>query len=259
MREAYSCAVAVLLASLALGCGSEDAKSTDMDLDPPPAGYEEMLVYMANALVPLDEVVPVDGEKFQREIMHRDDDEVEQFRLEALDYFRERYGVVDADKDPRFLFGSYQVEPFANYRAYHIASENVPAEGWEVRDGGWQLRVIDPAGYTWEAGEFAGQFATPGTYVLYGDYNIQTDDCEGRKACDDPREITMHYRSRCPIAVDGITIPEVVTFKFSCEVFSERWGQGLGQGISQPDITEGGSMFQYNAREVITFSPKVGF
>jgi hypothetical protein len=254
-------------ALLVAGCGSENESSPSDDLsdDPsmtaiePPAGYGGLIVFIANAEVPIDMVQPVDGEHFHRSIMGRDDAEYEKVRAEALEYFRVRYGVNEADKDPNFFFNAYQVEPFANYRAYYVTDEEVPSEGWEVRDGGWQLRVINPEGYTWKAGEFAGLFAPPGTYVLYGDYNLKTDDCEGKKSCESPREIRMHYRSRCPIQVPGFTLPEVVTFKFSCEVFSDRWGQGLGQGISQPEITNAGAKFQYNAREVITFSENVGF
>jgi hypothetical protein len=38
---------------------------------------------------------------------------------------------------------------------YSMAGERVPAEGWEVRDGGWQLVVIDPDGFEL-GGDFAG-------------------------------------------------------------------------------------------------------
>jgi hypothetical protein len=259
MRDWFLGAIA-LSSLLTFGCGSGDAKQVEMEAEPPPEGYSQMLVFMANAVVPMKDVLPVDGENFLRNIMHRDDAEYDRVRQDALDYFRERYGVADVDKDPRFLFGNFQFEPNSNIRAYHIADEKVPPEGWVVRDGGWQLRVIDPAGYTWEAGEFQGQFSAPGAYVLYGDYNILTDDCEDRgKNCEDPREITMRYQSRCPIPVAGPMLPDVLNFKFSCEVYSKKWGQGLGQGLSQPTVTEGGSMFQYNAREVITFSDSTGF
>jgi hypothetical protein len=247
----------VLTAVLSLaGCG--EGAEDPMGLAPP-SGYVRYLMFMANAEVPIEMVKPVDGTDFHRTIMKRDDAAFEAQRLAAIQYFRERYGVEDVDKNPNFFLRAYQVEPFANYRAYQISGEQVPLTGWEVRDGGWEARVINPAGFTWTGGEFAGQFAPPGTFLLYGDYNIKTDDCGGRKSCDKPREIIMHYRSRCPITIPGPKLPEVVTFKFSCEVFSDEYGKGLGQGISQPQLTAAGTRFQYNAREVITFSEKGGF
>jgi len=225
----------------------------------PPAGYDGLIVFMANAKVPVGMIQPVAGDNFQHNIMHRDDAAYEAERQQALAYFKERYGVANADTNPNFLFGNYQVEPFANYRSYYISGEKVPESGWEVRDGGWQMRVINPMGYTWTSGEFAGRFAPPGTYVAYGDYNILTNDCGGQASCASPREIVMHYQSRCPITIQGAMLPDVLTFQFSCEVFSDKLGQGLGQGLSHPKLDDLGASFQYNAREVITFSSQLGF
>jgi hypothetical protein len=249
----------MLATLIPLSCAEDAGTDTKPEVLEPPVGYERIMVFIANAEVPIEDVKPVDGENFHRTIMGRDDKEYEAQRKRALAYFKEKYGVEDAETNPTFLLRSYQVEPNANYRVYYISGEDVPAEGWEVRDGGWELRVISPEGYTWPAGEFAGEFAPPGTYVMYGDYNILTDDCGGDKDCDEPREIVMQYRSRCPIEVPGAELPDVVTFKFSCEVFSDEYGQGLGQGLSQPEFTAGGTKFQYNAREVITFSDRLGF
>lgn len=248
-----------------LACGSDDGSDADGSGEPealsmePPDGYAQFGVLMANAEVPLEMVAPVDGEKFHREIMGRDDDEYETVREEAIAFFEERFGIENVDQDPNFVFRSYQVEPFSNYRMYQFTDENVPTSGWEVRDGGWMAVVINPEGYTYEGGWFDGVWSPPGTFMTYGDYNILTDDCGDEVECDDPREIRVRYESRCPVEVEGPELPEALSFSWSCDLYSEDFGFGLGQGIAEPKLSDDGKSFQYNARNVWTFSELGGF
>lgn len=227
-----------------------------------PMGYDGFLVFMANALVNIEDVVPVEGTFFQKDIMGRDDIEFEAVRQEAIQFFATRYGIQNADANPDILFRPYQVEPVSHYRAYIVSGEKVPSSGWEVRDGGWEARVINPDGLVL-GGEFEGLHVPPGTFMVFGDYNILTckhnnqdkiSKCKGKD-----KEIIIHYQSRHPVLIEGPELPGVVTFRFSCEVFSDRWGHGLAQGIALPEIKENGGKFQYNVRNVVTFSNRNGF
>lgn len=227
----------------------------------PPDGHNGFLVIGANENVPLEMVERVDGTFFHEEIMGRRGEDLEKHKQEALDFFAKRYGVENADASSDVFFGSFQVEPFSNYKAYIVSDEDVPLSGWVVRDGGWMVQVINPNGLTL-GGEFDGEVVPPGTFMVYGDYNIDAG-CNHvvrrNGQCYDKKEIIMSYQSLRPVLVGGPTLPDGLIFSFSCEVYSERWGRGLAQGISQPALTDDGKNFQYNVRNVITFTDRNGF
>lgn len=223
-----------------------------------PKRMNAFLVYAANARVPIEDVVPVDGIDFHTNIMGRDEKEFEAVRQEAIAFFEDRYGIDDIETNPDVFLRPYQVEPISNYRVYAISGRKVPRRGWEVRDGGWELRIINPDGLEL-GGEFDGEHASFGTFMVYGDYNILA--CKNRYErerglCE---EIILQYQSRHPVPVASLTVPDVLTFSFSCEVFSDEYGEGLAQGISAPAIVEGGDAFQYNVRNVVTFTNRGGF
>ncbi|WP_442496813.1 hypothetical protein [Methylobacter sp. sgz302048] len=255
----------IILGIAALAFNINAAQADSINAEPKkgilPDNFKSMMLFMANGSIPLSEAGPEPEEvawDFQYNIMHRTDAEVEEVRQKALAFFKEQFGI-DAENDPGIWFHPYRVERASHYRAYVISGEKIPSSGWEVRDGGWEARVIDPNGKVL-GGHLAGHFVPPGTFFVDGNYNILTDQCEKNhgKHCEKKREITMSYRSKEPMIPAGPNIPGIITFPIMCELGSETFGIGVSGGFSQPTLTDEGQTLQYNVRNVLTFSDKNG-
>lgn len=65
------------------------------------------------------------------------------------------------------------------YRNYVAAGKQVLAKGWQVRDGGWRVVILDPTGMDL-GGEFAGVHVGVGAQALFGNYNIAETGPNGR-------------------------------------------------------------------------------
>lgn len=224
---------AILIASLVLPLGA----SAQGGGDDTPAGFDAFLVYMANGIYDPNDAgyTAPDGDYFQRDIMGRTDEEIEQDRANAIAFFKERFGIDVVDNE-NVMFTSFTFDPRNEYRAYVIAGRDVPPEGWVVRDGGWSVAVINPDGLTL-GGEYEGVQVPQGSMMVFGDYNI---DVPG----EDP--IIIHYQSGGPI------IPSDQGIQFHCELISEDFGHGLAQGISAGSVQDDG-LFHANVRNVLTF------
>src|SRR3990170_2929794 len=118
-----------------------------------PSPFGKYRVYPAAGVYDAS-VPPAEGDLadwFHREIMGRDDAAIAAERGAADAYFTATFG-------DRYTPGSLQafaLDPRVGYTAYFISGENVSPDGWVVRDGGFRADLTD------------------GTFVVYGDYNIE--------------------------------------------------------------------------------------
>lgn len=202
-----------------------------------PDGFDAFLVYMgAGVYDPNDpDYTAPDGDFWQREIMGWTESEIEQNRADAVEFFKQRFGI-DPTTSEDVAFMNFMVDPRDEYRAYVVSGRDVPSEGWVVRDGGWSVAVMNPDGLTL-GGEYEGVHVPQGTMMVFGVYNI---DVPG----EDP--IIIRYQSGGPI------IPTEQGIQFHCELFSEDFGEGLAQGISAGSVQDDG-LFHANLRNVLTF------
>lgn len=103
---------------------------------------------------------------------------------------------------------------------------------------------------TYLTGEWggAGKFVPAGSFLVYGDYNIDvTGPGKSGKHPSYVKPIIIHYQSAEPIVPDPIN--EVTTFR--CTLIGP-WGEGIAQGISKPLMVDGKR--QANIRNILTFS-----
>ncbi len=201
-----------------------------------PEGFDKYLVYMAAGSYDPD-IEPAEGNLgmwFHKEIMGRSDEEIARIREEADVYFYEQFGPGLPTSMP---FG---VDPREEYRAYVSSAEEVPSEGWVVRDGGFMVMIMED---TILHGEYGGEEGKPvpaGSMLVYGEYNIDRSP-SGK----DP--LIIQYYSASPI----IMHPHESGFKFDCIIVSEEFGVGRAQGLSNPKTVDG--MKQANIRTQLTF------
>lgn len=218
---------------------------------PAPAGFDKTLVFMMNGEYdPNDTSAMPDGDTFVREIMERSDEEVAAEFGRAESFFRDRFGLdftnVESVDGIKSIDGAmldtrgFMVDPRRDYRAYIISGEDVPAEGWVVRDGGWMVGI--PEGGATLHGEWGGEEGIDvpgGSFLVFGDYNIDTGN----------EPIVIHYESGSPIlpmGVDGI-------MAFSCDLFHEEWGAGRANGtVLAPEQLADGTIKE-STRNVLTF------
>jgi hypothetical protein len=200
---------------------------------PSPAPFGKYLVYTA-ANVYDPSVPPAEGDLadwFHREVMGRDDAAIAAERAAADAYFTATFGSL-------YVPGSLEafgLDPRVGYTAYFISGEDVPPQGWVVRDGGF------------------GADLTDGTFVVYGDYNIKPTK-SGRRGRD-PQPIIIHYESVDPIH----NHPDGSGF-FRCRLSSRSFndfGGGLAQGMFASQTLPDGRVVS-NIRNILTF-PGLGF
>jgi hypothetical protein len=212
-----------------------------------PDSYQKFLVYMANGTYnPNDPNYQAPtGTFFQKQIMHRSDAEIAQQRADALAFFKERFGLDEANGD--VTISSSMFDPRNNYRAYVIGGETVPSGGFVVRDGGINARVTKDTYLHGTFGGAAGKWVAAGTSVTFGDYNI----LRTAGASDQPTTpLVLHYQSETPIRppnADGART-------FRCELIDPLTGQhGIAQGVIAPTRDAGNGSVQMSIRNVLTF------
>ena len=243
--------------ALAASVGISTGSYADDDQVTTPAGFDKLALYMGTGIFdPLDpeprlgitDCVGIfcDGMFFQKEVMGRTDEEIAAVREQAKDFYWDRFGI-DVD-DPamagRITFTMFTLNPDFEYRLHVLSGANAPSEGWQIRDGGFQLAVTDPAGIDL-GGELTGTHAPAGSAMFFGNYNILVTDEDG-----EPKdELIIFYKSNVP----GETLPNG-SFMFRCDMFIEEWGEGLGMGtILTVPLSDG--RIRANARNVLTFPP----
>lgn len=215
---------------------------------PYPDGYDGFLVFMATGAIPVTDSFFLDGAFFQQQIMKRTPAQIAANRQAALDYFEDRFGLVDADNHPDLAFFGFYADPRIEYRAYVISGYKVPTEGFEVHDGGWIALVTNPNGTTL-GGAFPGRQVPVNTVFSFGDYNIERTKKGGGPK---PSPLIIHYKCNHPLVLT-FTGGEV----FDCDLESDEFGAGLGQGLTTPLIEDG--LLRPNGRTVLTFSDEGGY
>lgn len=212
-----------------------------------PDDYNGFLVFMANGGIPATDSYFLDGTYFQETILGRTQEEIDQDRENALEYFETRFGIPHPDANPDVAFISFYADPRINYRAYVISGKRVPTAGYEVHDGGWIALVTNPNGITL-GGQYAGMHVPLYSVFSFGDYSIEVIKPNGQPG----HPIVIHYQCNDPL-VPLFNGGEV----FQCDLYSEKFGVGRGQGMTAPIIEAG--ILKPNGRTVLTFSDSGGF
>jgi hypothetical protein len=234
--------------------------SAQAQKNPPPQPFSKYLVYTAAGVYDPN-IPPPQGnlaEWYQQVVMRWTPAEVAAKQAEADQYFLSTFGI------PLGSSVAFGVDPRNEYRAYFISDENVPPEGWVVRDGGFMVTTGDDGSGgmilhgTW--GGPAGRWVPEGTFAVFGFYNIAVTGPGRGRGKDDTDEdtpvrapIIIHYQSAEPI----IPNPHQAGVLFQCRLISSDFGMGLAQGISIPHKTADGKTIA-DIRNILTF-PGLGF
>lgn len=207
--------------------------------------FEKIVIFMAageyNTSVP-----PVEGDLamwYHRQIMGRSDAEIAAEKAMAWDYFNATFGPVP---EP-VAFG---LDPRNEYRAYYMSDENIPPEGWVVRDGGFLVSFAVPTTLHGTWGGTSGKTVPAGSMIVFGNYNIDTTRPKMEEKKGKGKEpIIIHYQSAEPIVPD--TVNNGIAFR--CELIAP-WGGGVAQGLSYVQDLGNGRV-QANIRNVQTYPP----
>ena len=224
-----------------------------------PDGFDSMLVYMATGLV--DQTTdPVggprncangfcDGTWFHTKIMHRDQAEMNYLEALAKKFYLIRFGIdVDVQVAAgRIIFSIWDFDTRNLYRNYINSNRRIFSGGSEVRDGGWQVVILDPAGLDL-GGEFVGMHVDAGSVALWGNYNIAHRRRNGRIKAEE----NIYYRAGSFFRFDDLFETAAI-----CQL--TRQGPefiGGSQGVAQiaaklhfPSATE----IKFSIRNVLTF------
>jgi hypothetical protein len=114
--------------------GNYDGAKT---LTPPDlGGFDHVLVYLAEPLVEGDWSVVENAERFQREIMGRDDEAIEADRRAAETFYEERFGLTfegdvelfesEESADGSAVLNPFYQDPDVGYNAYVVSGRGMP-------------------------------------------------------------------------------------------------------------------------------------
>ncbi|MEM7456703.1 MAG: hypothetical protein AAF456_20330 [Planctomycetota bacterium] len=192
---------------------------------------------------------PPTADDFDRIIMGRDEEAIEDRRQEAADYFLERFGVDFSESDfaqggAIGLFHVYS-DPRWNYRCYKLPGRNVPRTGLIVHDAQYVMAVLAPQATLFGSwGGASGTVVDAGTVAVDGEYLIQGTN---RFRCGNPRNVHLTFRSVTPIfdASSG-------NIKFDCRLDSEQFGAGAALGRQETYVLNNG-MTQIAINNVLQF------
>lgn len=246
---------AVLVVAIAVATPSSTLADGD-DGAATPEPYSEYLVLIANGVFDPDEPHPnvpgcedrlilCDGDYFQEETMEWSSEEIAEKRAEAKAWFKQRFGidVDDPANDDRVEFFSFTADPRWDYRVYTWSGRDVPSEGYDVRDGGWAVRITNPGGYTL-GGELDGVKVEQGDMAVFGNYNILISNE------DEDEEVVLHYRAN-----SFMEINELGNMYIDCQMARDGFAdgqEGAAQGLGNVTLTDEGDV-DTTMKNVITF------
>ncbi len=249
-------------------------------INPAPQGLKLFVVYMANGYVDLNETDPelppnmvivpqapgmLIGTFFHEVIMCRSQEQIEEHRLAAIEYFYQLFRLEPSDYaiDPanpsgaRLILLPYMVDPRLNFRVYSSTGERISRRGVHMRDGGWIAQVIDPEGYQISNGDTI----PAGSTFRYGDYNMRMDRIGERdfyqldECYQEFPSLILKFATREPMIQDPSEPAKIL-------VRDNVWYKGKngtiltgdGRGGTRPVFTEDGK-FSLQTRSMITFPP----
>ena len=220
-------------------------------------GFDHVLVSLAEPLIQGDWNSVEGAKRFQRDIMGRDDEEVEADRRAAEAFYEGRFGVTfegdvglfepEESNDGTATLVPFYQNPDAGYNAYVVSGRAMPNnhEGeatnreemlaGKVRDGGWIVRITEDTTLGGTHGGGEGFDIGAGGMLAYGDYNIKMGDHEA--------PIMIRYESEHPIP------PLDMPVAFNCDLVHDEWGEGQVRGTTN---VPGGGL-----RNVLTFPPSL--
>ncbi|MFQ3245524.1 MAG: hypothetical protein ACI9WC_001530 [Arenicella sp.] len=215
-------------------------------------GHEKVILFMANgAFDPADaDYVAPDFDFFADQIMQWSEAEKIQFEESAIAFFESKFGVnVNAPEYAgRVIMVPFMIDPRWEYRMYWNSDRRSPRRGRVVRDGGFQLVVVDPNGVEL-GGEFAGSQVPQGSAAAYGIYNVKAR----RKHRQD---LILPYQSRQPVLQNNgfpLSVNNQGSLIAPFEVMHPHFGEGWAFAHIFTSTSSDG-MFQANIRNVLTFS-----
>jgi roadblock/LC7 domain-containing protein len=225
-----------------------------------PVGHEKYMVLMANGIYdPQDtDYTPPDFDYFAHEVMGWNDSEISSFEESARNFFEQRFGVDVSD--PRYagrvMMVPFMLDPRWEYRVYNSSAEFVPQNGWVVRDGGYQLVVVDPEGVTL-GGEFDGHHANMGALAAFGKYSIVRGPGNSPRKSD----LIIHYQSREPVLQNsGFPMRRTGNGALIAplEVIHPEHGEGWGFAYISDVVFDDGRRQTHN-RNIMTFPSGAAF
>lgn len=221
------------------------------------AGFDQVIVYLAEPRIEGAWNPTAEAERFQTEIVGRSREEAEANRRAAEEFYYEKFGLEftgDADlyepeqsEDGTAKLNPFYQDPDVGYNAYMVSGHGMPnfhddgatnrdeMLAGKVRDGGWIVSITEDTTLHGSYGGSDGFDIGEGGTLAFGDYNIKMGDQQ------DPIEI--QYFSEHPI------LPLEVPVAFNCGLEHEDWGEGVVRGTT--NIPGGG------IRNVLTFPPSL--
>lgn len=169
------------------------------------------------------------GSRFHKSVWKVDDDEHEDLESQALQFFKEYYGIpvdkASRNKDGSFQMGNaFKIEPYGIKSGIKMIAHDIDGfsddveNGAQVHEGGWKLTLLKNAILM---GEFAEEAVDPkkvykaGSQMKWGHWHISNDhddddDDIGRNNCHNysigaglpDKNIIIHFESSEPIEVD---------------------------------------------------------
>jgi len=183
-----------------------------------------------------DGIVNGDGLNFQKNVMNRTNDEINELRQEAINFFNQRFGI-DVETNTSIIFTGYEMDPRINLKAFTVSGEKVPANGYPVDDGGWAIIITDPAGITL-GGSWDGFHIPANSMLLFGEVVINTDS----------DIINVHYESDTPFVLDQFNAAQV---RFKSE--NNKFGEGSIGGIARLNMLNSESLLlQVDIKNILT-------
>jgi hypothetical protein len=240
-----SVVAAIILLSIAAGSYVHTA-SANNKVTPAPVGVTKYLVFMANGAVEPASLL-LNGDAFQRDIMKRSPREIAAFKTLAKQYFLDQYGldffhaqtVNGNDMIDGAVLNTFMANPAVGYRAYTVSGENVPSEGWEVRDGGYMVTFTKDTLLHGAYGGIQGKVTAAGTIIFYGEYNIVVPG---------GNPIVIQYEDPMPMMIDmqmGMSI--------DCDLHSKEWGDGKAMGLMGMAMPQSDGKVMVPVRNILTF------
>ena len=182
---------------------------------------------------------------FLRDIMDENEHTIKTEMTNAIDYFKEQFGIdVSSFNRSRTMWSSgnhnfipYFIPSNINYKPY-FTKENGNVTGI-VNEGGFALLIGQP-GITFygKYGEKSGKFIPPSHIITFGYYNIKLNNNINR---------IIHYRSTTPLKTD---INDIFPIDYEIYDFnSKKWGRAMG--TSKTYLVD--NYYHTSIRNILTF------